>query len=87
MPGGLGARMSMLLARTFVEELVHGFAWTVAETGPPERGNRHWNHWAPSGRFRVEADEKVDAMRILEGVCSILKMQHFDRGAAIAQPR
>lgn len=50
----LGARMSMLLARTFVEELVHGFSWTVAATGPPERGNRHWHHWAPSARFRVE---------------------------------
>ncbi|MEZ5100676.1 MAG: cytochrome P450 [Thermoleophilia bacterium] len=49
----LGARMSMLLGRTFAEELVHGFDWTVVETGPPERGNRHWNHWAPSGRFRV----------------------------------
>lgn len=49
----LGARMSMLLARTFAEELVHGFAWTVVATGPPERGNRHWNHWAPSSRLRV----------------------------------
>jgi cytochrome P450 len=49
----LGTRLTLAVARAFAERLVCGWVWTVLDDGPPERGNRHWIHWRPSGRLRV----------------------------------
>jgi cytochrome P450 len=49
----LGARMTLAVAHVFVERLVRGWAWTVLDDGPRERGNRHWNHWRTSARLRI----------------------------------
>jgi cytochrome P450 len=49
----MGAHLAQFLATIFVEELVRGYEWRVVSDGPPERMNRHFNHWRPSSRFRV----------------------------------
>lgn len=58
----LGARLTMLLARVLVDELVRGYAWHVVADGPPQRGNRHWAHWTPNADFRIALTERVPAI-------------------------
>jgi cytochrome P450 len=49
----LGARMSLFVGREFVDVLGTEFDLRQVDDGEPERGNRHWLHWEPSGRLRV----------------------------------
>jgi cytochrome P450 len=49
----LGARLTLAVGRTYVEELAAGYSLRTLADGPPERGPRHWLHWAPSARHRV----------------------------------
>jgi cytochrome P450 len=55
----LGARLTLAVGRTFVAELAAGYALREVADGPPERGPRHWLHWAPSPRHRVELTSRV----------------------------
>jgi cytochrome P450 len=57
----LGARTTLVVARHFAERLVRGYTWTVIDDGPRERGNRHWNHWQPSARFRIALARHAEA--------------------------
>lgn len=57
----LGARMTVRIGRVFAERLVEGFSWVVVADGPRERGNRHWNHWRPSARFRIALRARGEA--------------------------
>ncbi len=56
----LGARMTLLVGRTFARQLVEGFEWDVLANGPKERANRHWHHWEPSARFRIALRRRED---------------------------
>jgi cytochrome P450 len=49
----LGAQLTMLVSRAFVDVLARDFDVRTVIDGPPERGNRHWNHWRPSSKLRV----------------------------------
>lgn len=49
----LGAQLTMLVSRAFVDVLARDFDVRLVTDGAPERGNRHWNHWRPSSKLRV----------------------------------
>ncbi len=49
----LGAQLTLFVSRAFVDVLAHDFDVRVVADGVPERGNRHWNHWRPSSKFRI----------------------------------
>jgi cytochrome P450 len=51
--GCMGSQISLFIGRLFVEELCHGFRWSVTHDGPLERGSRHRHHWRPSASKRV----------------------------------
>ncbi len=76
-----GARMSLLFGRLFVEELAYGYDVRVTANGAPERGNRHWGHWAPSSRFRVSLSPVVDARKTVPSHRGL-----GDRGSRPAEP-
>jgi len=50
--GCLGARLTIELARSFVEAL-SGYTPVIEEIGPPRRGTRHWSHWSIGSDFRL----------------------------------
>ena len=49
----LGARLTVRVCASFARRLVQAYECAVVADGPRERGNRHWNHWRPSARFRM----------------------------------
>ena len=50
--GCLGARLTLVLARSYVEALA-GYDPTFVEAREPERGLRHWSHWTVKPSLRV----------------------------------
>lgn len=57
----LGAQLTMLVSRAFVDVLARDFDIRVVTDGTPERGNRHWNHWRPSPEFRIALSRRGTA--------------------------
>jgi cytochrome P450 len=51
----LAVALILTIARTFVVELSRTYQWRVTSDGLIERDNRHWSHWHPSNRFKVQA--------------------------------
>jgi cytochrome P450 len=60
----MGSHLAQFLAAIFVEELVRGYEWKVVSDGPPERLNRHFNHWRPSTQFRVVLSPRVTSVAL-----------------------
>jgi len=57
----LGARLTVRICGLFVRPLLLGYALRIVADGPPERGNRHWNHWRPGARLRITLTPRPDA--------------------------
>ncbi|MDX1383542.1 MAG: cytochrome P450, partial [Thermoanaerobaculia bacterium] len=48
----LGAGLTLWMGRVFARAAAR-YDWQIVADGPPQRGNRHWMHWAPSSELRV----------------------------------
>ena len=55
----LGAQLTLLISRVFVDVLARDFDVRVVADDAPERGNRHWNHWRTSSEFRIALSRRT----------------------------
>ena len=53
----LAGALVLTIARSFVAQLAGLYDWQATSDGAIERDNRHWSHWHPSNRFKVQAME------------------------------
>jgi cytochrome P450 len=50
-----GADLALMIAEAFAITLARHWEGRITSDGPPERPrNRHWSHWAPSQRLRID---------------------------------
>jgi cytochrome P450 len=50
----MGVSLTTTICRTFVEQLVSGFEWTITRDGPMELGLQHHRHWTPSSKLEIQ---------------------------------